>query len=269
MNLDRCQAKTITDFGNQWKIYRDNEGFFGSLKLFWDMFDPLLKPEDLKGSHVAEIGSGAGRIVNMLLQAGASHVIALEPSVEAMEITRENTSEHRDQITYLQVSGEQLPASRDLDYVFSVGVIHHIPDPAPVMKAAYDALRPGGKVALWLYGREGNGLYLAVIKPLRIIAKRLPHSLLAVLSWCLYWPLLFYIGLCRMIPLPLQKYMTEVIGPMSPQKRRLVIYDQLNPAYAKYYKKSEAYDLVANAGFENIKIYHRHGYSWTVVGTKP
>ena len=72
-----------------------------------------------------------------------------------------------------------------------------------------------------------------------------------------------------MIPLPLQKYMTEVIGPMSPQKRRLVIYDQLNPAYAKYYKKSEAYDLVANAGFENIKIYHRHGYSWTVVGTKP
>jgi hypothetical protein len=56
---------------------------------------------------------------------------------------------------------------------------------------------------------------------------------------------------------------------MPPDKRRLVIYDQLNPAYAKYYTQTEAEQLLARAGFSDVRTYHRHGYSWTVIGTKP
>ncbi|MEE8515430.1 MAG: class I SAM-dependent methyltransferase, partial [Alphaproteobacteria bacterium] len=77
-----------------------------------------------------------------------------------------------------------------------------------------------------------------------------------------------YIFLCRHITLPTGGYMTEVIGKFSPDKRRLVIYDQLNPAYAKYYRKHEAMALLRDAGFKNIRIHHRHGYSWTVMGEK-
>jgi len=50
--------------------------------------------------------------------------------------------------------------------------------------------------------------------------------------------------------------------------RRLVIYDQLNPAYAKYYTREEAQDLLARQGFVDIRLHHRHGVSWTVLGTK-
>jgi hypothetical protein len=62
--------------------------------------------------------------------------------------------------------------------------------------------------------------------------------------------------------------MTEVIGRMSPPKRRLVIYDQLNPEYAKYYRREEAIALLADNGFKDVIAYHRHGYSWTVMGAK-
>jgi hypothetical protein len=55
---------------------------------------------------------------------------------------------------------------------------------------------------------------------------------------------------------------------MSPHKRRLAIYDQLNPAYAKYYTREEAAALLAAAGFVDIRLHHRHGYSWSVIGTK-
>jgi hypothetical protein len=56
---------------------------------------------------------------------------------------------------------------------------------------------------------------------------------------------------------------------MSPEKRRLIMYDQLNPAYAKYYTRSEAENLLLNGGFINVRVHHHHGYSWTVIGTKP
>ena len=42
--------------------------------------------------------------------------------------------------------------------------------------------------------------------------------------------------------------MRRVMLPLTPAKRRVVIYDQLNPAYAKYYTRREAHDALAQAG---------------------
>lgn len=265
---ESLQSRTIRDFGEQWTAYRDNEGFYGSLDLFRDIFHPLITPEEVRGCRVADVGSGTGRIVRMLLEAGAAHVIAVEPS-EAFEILRENTRDCAEKVTLLNATGEQLPPSSDLDCVFSYGVLHHIPDPVPVVRAAFHALRPGGRFVVWLYGKEGNRLYLALVLPLRAVAKRLPHPILKGLAWLLSFPVAAYIVLSKVLPLPLHRYMVEIMGRLSPEKRRLNIYDQLNPAYAKYYTRDEALALMKAAGFENVAVHHRHEYSWSVIGTKP
>jgi SAM-dependent methyltransferase len=237
------------------------------MELFSDMIYPFLKSSDIQNCKVAEIGSGTGRIVNMLLEAGAEHVIAIEPS-DAFEVLRRNIMDP-EKVTCLKTTGDQLPPFGDLDYVFSIGVLHHIPDPTPVVGSVLKALRPGGHFLVWLYGKEGNRLYLALLKPLRILTKRLPHFILSFLVGLFYWPLVLYIALCHIFPLPLRGYMLSVLKKMSPEKRRLIIYDQLNPSYAKYYTREEAQRLLINGKFEDVRIHHRHGYSWTVIGTKP
>jgi len=267
LTVVRHRDQTIKDFGRQWLKYSDNEGYYGSLELFSDILAPFLKPDEIKGCKVAEIGSGTGRIVNMLLAAGVAHIIAVEPS-DAYEILCRNIQQP-EKVTFLKITGDQLPATGDLDYVFSIGVLHHIPDPAPVVEAAFKALHPGGQFLVWLYGKEGNGLYLALLAPLRVLTKRLPHYMLATLVEIIYWPLLFYMKFCHRLRLPLRGYMLSVLEKMSPEKRRLIIYDQLNPSYAKYYNQFEAKKLLSDWKFENIRIHHRHGYSWTVIGTKP
>jgi len=259
--------KTINDFGRQWSIFRDNEGFYGSMELFSDIISPFLIADEIKGCRVAEIGSGTGRIVNMLLEAGAKHVVALEPS-DAFEVLCRNIKQP-EEVTCLKITGDKLPAQGNLDYIFSIGVLHHIPDPKPVVEAAFRALRPGGRFLVWLYGKEGNGLYLALISPMRILTKRFPHLMLAFLVEIMYWPLLLYIKFCHILPLPLKGYMLSVFEKMSPEKRRLIIYDQLNPSYAKYYTRQEAEKLFIDGKFKNVQTHHRHGYSWTVIGTKP
>jgi SAM-dependent methyltransferase len=245
----------------------DNEGYYGSLELFEDILSPFLKPEEMKGCRVAEIGSGTGRIVNMLLKAGVNHIIAVEPS-DAFEVLCRNIID-AEKVSCLKINGDQLPAYGDLDYVFSIGVLHHIPDPAPVVEAAFNALRPGGHFLIWLYGKEGNCLYLAFLRPVRVLTKRLPHFMLAFLVEVIYWPLVLYIKFCHMLPLPLRGYMLSVLKKMSPEKRRLIVYDQLNPSYAKYYTREEAQKLLLDGNFENVRVHHRHRYSWTAIGTKP
>lgn len=260
--------KTISDFGDQWVRFTDNSGYYGSDELFEDLVAPLLVRGDVEGKRVADIGSGTGRIVAMLLGAGAAHVTAIEPS-RAHAVLAERFSGEVARVTCHRVSGEGIATLGPFDLVVSLGVLHHIPEPLPVVQAAYSALRPGGRLFAWLYGREGNGLYLAFALPLRALTKRLPDRVLDGVVRVLDVPLAGYIRLCRSLPLPMRDYMRDHLGRLDPDKRRLTIFDQLNPSYAKYYTRAEAQALFADAGFVDIALHHRHGYSWSLVGTKP
>jgi SAM-dependent methyltransferase len=262
------ESRTINDFGEQWLAFRDNPAYYGSTEMLADIFGPLLAISTVAGMRVADIGSGTGRIVNMLLDAGAAHVVAVEPS-DAFLILQENTAARRDQVTYVRAAGENLPAGLDLDLVVSIGVLHHISDPTPIVAAAYQALRPGGQFLAWLYGREGNEAYLRVAGPLRRVTTHLPHALLVGLCRVLALVLDAYIAACRWLPLPMRSYMRGVLAKLSRPVRRLVIYDQLNPAYARYYRRYEAERLLADQGFVEVTTYHRHGYSWSIIGRKP
>ena len=265
--MSDIEQKTIQDFGDQWERYTDNSGYYGAPTLLQDVFGSLLKLEELAGRRVMEIGSGSGRIVNMLLDAGVAQVVAVEPS-SAMAILRQNTQDRAERIEYIQATGATIPPV-DVNYIISIGVLHHIPDPEAVVANAFRLLKPGGKFLFWVYGYEGNGLYLTFVNPLRKLTQRLPDTILVGLSHFLNLILSAYIFACRFLPLPLKDYMRQVIGKFSWQKRSLVIFDQLNPAYAKYYRREEAEGLMRSGGFENVQLYHRHGYSWTVIGEKP
>ena len=261
--------RTIADFGAQWGAFTDNDGYYASTDLLLDVVHPFMRLDDFKGATIADIGSGTGRFVRLLLSVDAKHVYAVEPSA-AFDVLRGNLSGHPPgRVALLNIKGEDLPADLGLDLVFSYGVIHHIPDPLPTMRAAFAALRPGGRCCIWIYGYEGNESYVAVVRQLRAITTRLPDWALRMLCHFLNFAARVYITACRYISLPLRDYALNVLARLEPRRRYLVIFDQLNPAYAKYYRKEEVRALFEAAGFVNIKLHHRHSYSWTVLGERP
>jgi SAM-dependent methyltransferase len=266
-NANPLDAKTIADFGEQWSKFTANVGYYGSIDCLEDIVGPLLDVGEIAGRRVADIGSGSGRIVNVLLDARAAHVAVVEPS-DAFAVLEKNTLDRADRVELIHGTGETIPPSGDLDYVFSVGVLHHVVDPAPIVRAALAALKPGGRLVVWLYGREGNEPYLRLVTPLRAVTQRLPHSLLMGAVYPLWLLCEAYATLSRILPLPMRDYFRGHMRHLTPAQRRLTIYDQLNPAYAKYYRKEEAFQLLAANGFTQVQLYHRHRYSWTVSGTK-
>lgn len=269
--MSALDERTIRDFDNQWSRYDDNEGWYASLELFSDIVSPLMRPDDLKGKTVVDIGSGTGRIVGMLLESGAAHVYAVEPAPGAFAKLRDNVAAmpRGGNVTPLNTRGDQWRVDAPVDQVISIGVIEFISDPEPTVRRCYEALKPGGGIFFWLCSYEGNELYLKFVQPLRKLTTYLPHFLLVTVVEILYWLLCGYRLLGKLLPLPLLRYINTVWWPMTPKKRRLVIYDQLNPTYLKYYRKEEAIALLSKAGFQDIEIHHRHGYSWSVKGSKP
>lgn len=259
--------RTIRDFGGQWTRYPENEGYYGSLELLTDICGPLLDLGRIHGARVADVGSGSGRIVNMLLDAGAAHVTSVEPS-DAIEVLKRNTAKRAASITYVHGSGERLPLER-YDAVFSIGVLHHVVDPIVILTHIYEALRPEGYVLLWVYGHEGNEAYLRWSSLLRRLTTKLPDFILSGLAHVLSAALSVYVMCCRALPLPMHRYMTRVLARLTWRQRVLTIFDQLNPTYAKYYREAEVRNLLESSGFTNISLYHRHHYSWTALGVRP
>lgn len=260
--------RTIRDFGEQWSHYPENVGYHASLALLQDTLGPLLSVDELAGRRVAEIGSGTGRVVGMLLQAGAAHVVAVEPSVGVHQL-RASVAAETGRIDVIHGPGEALPQDGSRDFVFLIGVLQFIPRPTPVLRAALRALRPGGRLVVWVYSHEGNAAYRVPITLLRSVTTRLPHPVLAGLCSALERVLAAYIPLCRLLPLPMREYVTTTFARFPRSKRREVIYDQLNPTYVKWFRGNELEQLVTDAGFVSPRLYRRHGYSWTLVAERP
>ena len=82
-------------------------------------------------------------------------------------------------------------------------------------------------------------LYIFIFNNLRKITRFLPDKILNLLSIFLNFFLSIYIFLCKFLNLPLKDYMLNVIKKCSFEKRKYIIFDQLNPSYSKYYSKNE------------------------------
>lgn len=257
-------CNTIEDFGVQWHCYTRNTGYYGSTDSLIALFGNLLSVEDIRGKQIADVGAGSGRYTRMFHALGAKSILAIEPS-SAIDILKRNTAD-LDRIDYLQATADAIPA-QGFDWVFCIGVLQFIADPTASLRAMGRALGADGKLFLWVYGRENNEGYLRVFNPVREISSKLPHDLLDPIAGMLAIMASGYGLACRFIPLPLSDYLNGYYSKLNFYSRKLIVYDQLNPTYAKYYRKTELEALLRQNGFRDIRVYHYLNYSWSVTAS--
>jgi len=179
-------ARTASAFGWEWRTFSRIDDHHE--QQFLDWIAPAGR-DSFRGRVVLEGGCGKGRHTRLASRYGAAAVIGVDLS-EAVDVAFDNT---RDEPAAHIVQADLLrlplkPAS--CDYAFSVGVLHHLPDPSAGFHALAEAVRPGGGVSVWVYGAENNTWIANVVSPLRVkLTSRLPPRLLYALSFALALPL--------------------------------------------------------------------------------
>ena len=262
MKIDHKES--FEDFGNQFNKDKNVDGYWGSIKMLEDIVYPF-KLKDIKNKNIMEVGVGSGRILKNLITFSPRIATGIEPS-KAINIAKKNINSKI--VELINIKGENINYSEKYDYIFSLGVIHHIPNYKIVLKNIHRSLKKDGKFIMWVYGKEGNELYLYIFNNLRRITLVMPDFILRFFSHILNLFTYPYEFLCKFINLPLRKYFLEVFSKCSFEKRSYIIFDQLNPSYSKYFSKDELNVLLKKIGFKNIQLHHRHGYSWTAIVEK-
>src|SRR5215471_17470166 len=143
---------------------------------------PHLRPEDWRGLSFIDAGCGMGRNSYWPLRYGAARGLAIDVDMRSLNSARK-TLENFSNVTIRRQSIYDLEPASDYDLAFSIGVIHHLDQPLTALRAMVTAVKPGGRVLIWVYGFENNEWIVNWLTPIRkALFSRLPIRLVHHLS---------------------------------------------------------------------------------------
>jgi SAM-dependent methyltransferase len=217
-----------------------------------------------QGLRFVDAGCGIGRNTYWPMTFGAAGGLAVDVDDRTLGRARQNLArfpsvEVRKQSIY------EIAEENTFDIAFSIGVVHHLSDPDAAIARLARAVRPGGQVLVWLYGRENNGWIVHLFNPMRrALFSRMPLKLVHALSW----PLTAVLWCGLRVGLPPGPYYRLIRG-FSFDHLRAIVFDHMIPKIAVYYTQSEAESLLRRAGLNDVRSTWVNANSWCVAGHKP
>ncbi len=259
---DDTARRTQASFGYEWTHFKDWRpsgatnfvDYFGQFDLDW-----------LRGRTVLDGGCGMGRHARQLAPF-AGKIVAVDFS-GAIDQAARNVA---DQGNVACVEGDltRLPvADGQFDFVYSMGVLHHLDDTEGALRGLVRALKPGGRLRLYLYWKRTgvSGALLSLVSLARIVTTRLPFPILKAFCWVLsLWLFALVIVPYRLLakcgasvsdawPLFLyEKYPFNVLYNDQ--------FDRFSAPLEKRYSEREVQALLEAVGLREVRVHARYGW---------
>ena len=148
--IPRLAGDTYAEsFGRQWNRYdvargEEDEATF--------QVKTGVAPADLAGKLVLDGGCGGGRYSRL---AGSHGARVLGVDLSAAVDKAASLCAGLPDVCIVQADLLDLPlADAAFDMVFSIGVLHHTPDPRRAFAQIARKVKPGGRLAVWLYRKN-------------------------------------------------------------------------------------------------------------------
>lgn len=273
-NIESDKQATAEGFGWQWSHFTQEDKRYSEQFLGW--ITPVT-PEFFKDKVVLEGGCGKGRHTQLAASWGAKDVIGIDLSIAvetAYAATRNLPNAH-----IIQADIYQLPLARAFDYAFSVGVLHHLPDPKGGFESLASKVKPGGSISAWIYGAENNEWITKFVNPVRenltsrmdqrhlLHLSKVPAALLYLATKAVYGPLnrsnsplarhLFY-----------NDYM-KTLAEFGWREQHTIVFDHLVAPTAFYISRDEFETWWRDLKAEDVQINWHNKNSWCGLGRIP
>jgi SAM-dependent methyltransferase len=267
------KAATAENFGWQWTNFTQEDEKYADQFLGW--LQPV-RQEFFRGKIVLEGGCGKGRHTALAHEWGAKEVVGIDLSAaveSAFQATRHLPNAH-----IVQADIFSLPFKKKFDYAFSVGVLHHTPDPKGAFKSLSSKVVNGGHVSAWIYGKENNEWITSYIDPVRTgFTSKISRPVLYHLSKL---PTVGVFLASKLIYRPVNKasknlgsklfyndYLTH-IGTFGWREQHNIVFDHLVAPTAFYISKEEFEEWWDEVGAKDVEITWHNQNSWCGFGKK-
>ena len=269
---------TVEGFGFEWLKFNEQiqKDYMVDRTHFLDFIDPITE-DFFDGKMVLDAGCGMGRFLKLGAEFGSREIIGIDLS-QSVEAAYQNTR-HLANAHVVQCNIFALPLTAIFDYIFSIGVLHHLEHPQAGFSQLVKLLNKNGSISVWVYSQENNG-WVAALTPLRInITSRLPKPVLLGLSHFIGTFLYLLLQLIyrpvnetkrahetkHLLPYNDYLYYSSRLGYLALVS---VVFDHLVPRLAAYISRDELSDWFKRENLESILITPRNNMSWRGLGTR-
>lgn len=238
--------------------------------------------EDLTGKNILEVGSGAGRFTQILLDHTNANVYSVDYS-NAVEANYHNNGPHP-RLQLFQASIYEMPfAKAQFDKVLCIGVLQHTPNFEQSVKALIEMVKPGGELVVDFYGINGWWTKLHAKYLYRPFTKKMNHQRLYQLidkniDWMIKTSRFFSkIGLGKIVNrfIPICDIDGTLPASLNYQQLRelcvLDTFDMFSPEYDQPQKISTVTKWFDQHGMSDVwggKIYYENAMASVVKGRK-
>jgi ubiquinone/menaquinone biosynthesis C-methylase UbiE len=251
-----------SSFGYQWNAFAKAQldsanGTHRSRDVFVEKTGLAL--EALAGKTVLDAGCGMGRFAEVCALAGADvHAVDLSTAVEA---AARNLGHHRT-VSFYQADIMNLPfAEETFDVIYSIGVLHHTPDTRQAFLSLTRLLKPGGRIAIWVYSTRLKLMFGGEL--LRMVTPRLSKPLLMKASR-LAIPM-YHVHRLPVIGLATRALLPTSLNP-DPEWRWLDTFDWYSPRYQWKHTYGDVEEWFKQAGLTDLVF---GGFPVSVSGRRP
>ena len=136
----------------------------------------ILNKVSLTGKKVIDIGCGGG-ILSESMAREAAEVTGIDMNKSVIEVAKLHQLESNTNVEYLCTSAETIALERahQYDVVTCLEMLEHVPDPASVIQACSQLVKPGGHVFFSTLNRHPKS-YLFAILGAEYVLKLLPKN---------------------------------------------------------------------------------------------
>lgn len=196
-NIDRS---TVRDFGREWQRFDQGGVSDVEMSRTFDEYFAIFPWETLPNDAVGfDAGCGSGRWAARVAPR-VGHLHCVDASADALAVARQklaaatNVSIHEAPVDVMPM------ADASMDFGYSLGVLHHIPDLQAGLSACVRKLRPGAPMLIYIYYAFDNrpiwfrALWRASDTIRRVVSKApfwIKSVLADVVAATIYWPLVF------------------------------------------------------------------------------
>jgi SAM-dependent methyltransferase len=273
-NLEQVESDkraTAKGFGWQWQHFTQKDEKYAEQFLNW--LAPVT-PEFFRDKVVLEGGCGKGRHTQLAASWGAREIIGIDLSVAvetAFAATRSLPNAH-----IVQADIYQLPLARKFDYAFSIGVLHHLPDPRGGFVSLASKVKPGGHISAWIYGAENNRWITRFVNPVRVrVTSRIDQRALLQLSKipaaCMYLATKLVYGPLNRNGFGVAKHLfyndyLSSLAAFGWREQHTIVFDHLVAPTAFYIPREEFETWWRDIGASDVVIGWHNKNSWRGFG---